>query len=328
MELTLILKQTALLAACVVAATNTAAAQAQTWPAKPIRLIVPFAPGGNVDITARTVGPELSAILGQQVIVENKPGAGGTIGANEVARSPADGYVLLVGSNSTVSVAPALYPKNPYNPVKDFAPISNLAEVPFVLVVNPNVAANNVAELVRLAKDKPGQLTMASAGTGSSNHLVGELFQSTTGTKLTHVPYKGSGQALVDLVGGQVNLLFDQLTSASANIKANKLRALAVSSARRWPGFDNVPTFGEAGVRNFEITNVTGLLAPAGTPQEVIAKLHGAVVKAVGSSAVRERFATLGVAPVGNQPGEFAAFIREDFARWSRVVKDGNIQPE
>lgn len=315
----------AVLAALCLAAQG---AQAQAYPSKPIRLIVPFAPGGNVDITARTVGPELATLLGQQVLVENKPGAGGTIGANEVAKSAPDGYTLLVGSNSTVSVAPALYPKNPYNPVKDFAPISNLAEVPFVLVVNPGVAANNVGELIKLAKDKPGALTMASAGTGSSNHLVGELFQSSTGTKLTHVPYKGSGQALVDLVGGQVNLLFDQLTSASANIKANKLRALAVSSAKRWPGFDNVPTFGEAGVRNFEITNVTGLLAPAGTPNEVISKLHGAIVKAVGSNAVRERFNTLGVAPVGNQPAEFAAFIREDFARWSKVVKDGNIQPE
>jgi len=303
-------------------------AHAQTYPSKPIRLIVPFAPGGNVDITARTVAPELSTLLGQQVIVENKPGAGGTIGANDVAKSPPDGYVLLVGSNSTVSVAPALYPKNPYNPVKDFMPISNLAEVPFVLVVNPAVPARTVAELVAATKQNPARYSMASAGTGSSNHLVGELFQSSTGAKLTHIPYKGSGQALVDLVGGQVDTMFDQLTSASANIKAGKLRALAVSSSARWPGLNDVPTFGEAGVRNFEITNVTGLLAPAGTPPEVIAKLHAAIVKAMATPAVRERFATLGVAPVGNQPEQFATFIREDFARWTKVVKDGNIKVE
>ena len=303
-------------------------AHAQTYPSKPIRLIVPFAPGGNVDITARTVAPELSTLLGQQVIVENKPGAGGTIGANDVAKSPPDGYVLLVGSNSTVSVAPALYPKNPYNPVKDFMPISNLAEVPFVLVVNPAVPARTVSELVAATKQNPARYSMASAGTGSSNHLVGELFQSSTGAKLTHIPYKGSGQALVDLVGGQVDTMFDQLTSASANIKAGKLRALAVSSSARWPGLNDVPTFGEAGVRNFEITNVTGLLAPAGTPPEVIAKLHAAIVKAMATPAVRERFATLGVAPVGNQPEQFATFIREDFARWTKVVKDGNIKVE
>jgi len=303
-------------------------AHAQTYPSKPIRLIVPFAPGGNVDITARTVAPELSTLLGQQVIVENKPGAGGTIGANDVAKSPPDGYVLLVGSNSTVSVAPALYPKNPYNPVKDFMPISNLAEVPFVLVVNPAVPARTLAELVAATKQNPARYSMASAGTGSSNHLVGELFQSSTGAKLTHIPYKGSGQALVDLVGGQVDTMFDQLTSASANIKAGKLRALAVSSSARWPGLNDVPTFGEAGVRNFEITNVTGLLAPAGTPPEVIAKLHAAIVKAMATPAVRERFATLGVAPVGNQPEQFATFIREDFARWTKVVKDGNIKVE
>lgn len=300
--------------------------QAQTYPSKPIRIIVPFAPGGNVDITARTVAPELSNLLGQPVLVENKPGAGGTIGANEVAKAAPDGYTLLMGSNSTISVAPALYPNNPYNPVKDFAPISNLAQVPFVLVVHPSVPANNLRELIALAKDKPGVLSMASAGTGSSNHLVGELFQAQTGVKLTHIPYKGSGQALNDLLAGQVNLMFDQLTSASANIKAGKLRALAVSSTARSATMPDVPTFAEAGVSSFDFTNVTGLLAPTGTPADVLAKLHAASVKAVASQAVRDRFAAMGVSGVGDQPEQFAAFIRDDFARWSRVVKDGNIK--
>lgn len=299
---------------------------AQTYPAKPIRIVVPFAPGGNVDITARTVAPELSALLGQTVIVDNKPGAGGTIGANEVAKAAADGYTLLMGSNSTISVAPALYPNNPYNPVRDFAPISNLAQVPFVLVVHPSVPANNVRELVALAREKSGQLTMASAGTGSSNHLVGELFQAQTGVRLNHIPYKGSGQALNDLLAGQVNLMFDQLTSASANIKAGKLRALAVSSTVRSAALPDVPTFAEAGISGFDFTNVTGLLAPVGTPPEVIAKLHAAAVKAVESKAVRDRFSAMGVTAVGDRPEQFGAFIREDFARWTSVVKDGNIK--
>jgi tripartite-type tricarboxylate transporter receptor subunit TctC len=301
-------------------------ALAQTYPSKPIRIIVPFAPGGNVDITARTVAPELSALLGQPVLVENKPGAGGTIGANEVAKAAPDGYTLLMGSNSTISVAPALYPNNPYNPVRDFAPISNLAQVPFVLVVHPSVPANNVKELIALAQGKAGQLSMASAGTGSSNHLVGELFQAQTGVRLNHIPYKGSGQALNDLLAGQVNVMFDQLTSASANIKAGKLRALAVSSGARSASLPDVPTFAEAGVAHFDFTNVTGLLAPAGTPSDIIAKLHAAAVKAVNSNAVRERFAAMGVIGVGDQPEQFAWFIREDFARWSKVVKDGNIK--
>jgi tripartite-type tricarboxylate transporter receptor subunit TctC len=301
-------------------------ALAQTYPTKPIRIIVPFAPGGNVDITARTVAPELSALLGQQVLVENKPGAGGTIGANEVAKAAPDGYTLLMGSNSTISVAPALYPNNPYNPVRDFAPISNLAQVPFVLVVHPAVPANNVRELIALAREKSGQLSMASAGTGSSNHLVGELFQAQTGVKLNHIPYKGSGQALNDLLAGQVNVMFDQLTSASASIKAGKLRALAVSSSTRSAALPDVPTFAEAGVANFDFTNVTGLLAPAGMPPDIIAKLHAAAVKAVESKAVRDRFAAMGVIGVGDRPDQFATFIREDFARWSKVVKDGNIK--
>ena len=307
---------------------GSAAAQAQSYPNRPIRLVVPFAPGGNVDITARTIAPELSALLGQPVVVDNKPGAGGTLGANEVAKAPADGYTLLMGSNSTISVAPALYPNNPYNPVRDFAPISNLAQVPFVLVVNPGVAAANLRELLALARAKPGQLDMASAGTGSSNHLVGELFQVQTGVKLNHIPYKGSGQALNDLMGGQVQLMFDQLTSAGANIKGGKLRALAVSSSARSSALPDVPTFAEAGVANFNFMNVTGLLAPAGTPPEVIAKLHAAAVKALESAAVRERFAQMGVSAVGDRPDQFAAFIREDFARWSKVVSEGGIKAE
>jgi tripartite-type tricarboxylate transporter receptor subunit TctC len=303
-------------------------AAAQSYPSKPIRLIVPFAPGGNVDITARAVAPALGEVLGQPIVVENRPGAGGTIGADAAAKSAPDGYTLLMGSNSTVSVAPALYPKNPYDPVRDFAPVSILASVPFVLVVNPSVPAKNVAELIALARAKPDYLSMASAGTGSSNHLVGELFASLTGARLTHIPYKGSGPAQADLTAGQVNVMFDQLTSALPNIKAGKLRALAVTSPTRNPALPDVPTAAEAGIGNFELANITGILAPAGTPPEVIAKLHDACVKVLAMPSVKERLASLGVEPVGSTPAQFAAFIRDDYARWRKVVADANVKVE
>ena len=239
---------------------------AQSWPTKPIHLLVPFVPGGNVDITARAVAPGLQEALGQPVIVENRPGAGGTIAASQVAKASPDGYTLLMGSTSTLAVAPALYP-NVYDPVADFSPIVILQQVPFVLVAHPSVPVRTVGELVSLAKSRPRTITMASAGSGSSNHLAGELFQSLTGTRFVHVPYKGSGQAVADLIGGQVQLYFDQLTTEIGNIKSGKVRALAVSSARRWTALPDVPTFVEASVHGYEDLNVTGLVAPSGTPR-------------------------------------------------------------
>lgn len=303
-------------------------AAAQGYPVKPIRIIVPFAAGGNVDITARTVAPVLTELLGQPVIVENRAGAGGMVGAKAAMESPADGYTLMMGSNSSLSVAPNLYPNWPYDPVKSIAPISNLAAVPFVLVVKPSLSAQSLAQLVALAKERPGALTMASGGTGSSNHLVGELFQMLTATKMAHVPYKGAGPAMADLIGGQVDLLFDQASSSVANVRAGKVRALAVSSRTAWQTLPGVPTFAEGGVRDFEITNVTGLVAPAGVPQDIINRLHAAAVKALGTPAVRERFASLGVEPVGDSPQQFAAFIRDDLARWARVVKEAGVKIE
>jgi len=300
---------------------------AQSWPSKPIRLLVPFVPGGNVDITARAVAPGLQEILGQPVIVENRPGAGGTIAANQVAKAFPDGYTLLMGSTSTLGVAPALY-KDVYDPVKDFSPIVILQQVPFVLVAHPSVPVRTVGELVSLAKSRPGTITMASAGSGSSNHLAGELFQSSTGTKFVHVPYKGSGQAVADLIGGQVQLYFDQITTEIGNIKSGKVRALAVSSARRWTALPDVPTFIEASVSGYEVLNVTGLVAPSGTPREIIQQLHAASIRVLESPLVRERFASLGVEPVGGRPEQFGVYIREDFARWHKVITDGNIKVE
>ena len=233
-----------------------------------------------------------------------------------------------MGSNSTVSVAPSLYPKNPYHPIRDFAPISLVATTPFVVVTHPSVPAKTVKELIALAKSKPGRLTMASGGTGSSNHLVGELFQSLTGIKLTHVPYKGAAPAGVDLMAGQVDLLFDQLSTSVGPAKAGKFRALAVTSKTRAAVLPEVPTMVESGVRNYEVINITGVLAPAGTPADIIDKLNAATIKVLSQPAVRERFAAIGLDARGGTPGEFAAFIKEDFARWSKVVKDANIKVE
>jgi tripartite-type tricarboxylate transporter receptor subunit TctC len=312
------------LAACLAALATTAAAQ--SYPSKPIKIIVPFAPGGNVDVTARIIAPALQEILGQPVIVENKPGAAGTIGADLVVRSPADGYTLLMGSNSTFSVAPSLNPKNPYNPVKDFAPVASIAATPFLLVVNPNAPMKNVNELVARAKADPGKLTMASAGTGSSNHLVGELFQDMAKVKFTHVPYKGSNPAISDVMGGQVDMHFDQVTSAGNHVQGGKLRALFVTSKERHPMLPDVPTAAEAGFPSFGPINVTGLIAPAGTPREIVAALNAATNKALAQAAIKEKYAGVGAVTTGGTPEAFTAYIAEDLARWTKVVKDANVK--
>ena len=303
-------------------------AWAQPYPSRPIRVIVPFVPGGNVDITARTVAPALGDALGQPVVVENRPGAAGMVGAQAMMSSPADGYTLMMGSNSSLAVAPNLYPSWPYDPIRGIAPISNLAITPFVLVVKLGLPAQSLAEFVKLAREKPGQLSMASGGNGSSNHLVGELFQMMTGLKFSHVPYKGTGAALVDLAGGQVDLLFDQASSTVPNVRGGKIRALAVASSSRQSALPDTPTFAEAGLRDFEIDNFTGLVGPAGMPADAVAKVHAAAVKALATPQVRERFASLGVQPVGDTPEQFGAVIREDLARWSRVIKSAGVKVE
>jgi len=303
-------------------------AWAQPYPSRPIRVIVPFVPGGNVDITARTVAPALGDALGQPVVVENRPGAAGMVGAQAMMSSPADGYTLMMGSNSSLAVAPNLYASWPYDPIKGIAPISNLAITPFVLVVRLGLPAQSLAEFVKLAKEKPGRLSMASGGNGSSNHLVGELFQMMTGLKLSHVPYKGTGAALVDLAGGQVDLLFDQASSTVPNVRGGKIRALAVASSSRQSALPDTPTFAEAGLRDFEIDNFTGLVGPAGMPLDAVARVHAAAVKALATPQVRERFASLGVQPVGDTPEQFGALIREDLARWSRVIKSAGVKVE
>jgi tripartite-type tricarboxylate transporter receptor subunit TctC len=297
-----------------------------TWPNKPIRIIVPFATGGNVDVTARVVGAGMSKVLNQSVIVENRVGAGGKIGAEAAMKSAPDGYTLMMGSNSSLSVAPNLYKDWPYDPQTGIAPVTYLAAVPFVLVVRAGLGPKNIAELIALAKQKPGGLSMASAGNGTSNHLVGEYFQSVTGTQFLHVPYKGAGPALQDVVAGRVDLLFDQVSSSTAFIEQGRVTPLAVSSNERWKSLPQMPTFIESGLSKFSIINFTGLVAPPGTPEEIISALQRAASAALEDDAVKKSFAGMGVQAVGDGPKQFNQLIREDLQRWASVIRDKGIK--
>ena len=302
-----------------------AGAQA-AWPTKPVRIVVPFAPAGTTDILARAIAPELSRVFGQPFVVDNKPGAGGNLGADAIAKSAPDGYNLLMGTVGTHAINPALYPKMPYDHVRDFAPITLVAGVPNVLVMNPAKAQAykiaSVPDLIRYAKANPGKLNMASSGNGTSIHLAGELFKTMTGTFMLHFPYRGSGPALLDLMGGTMDLMFDNLPSSLPQIKAGKLRALAVTSAQRSAAIPELPTIAEAGpVPGFEASSWFGLLAPAGTPAEIVARLQQETAKALALPAVKERLLAQGAIPGGAPPAEFARFIADETAKWAKVVK-------
>ncbi|MBC7598822.1 MAG: tripartite tricarboxylate transporter substrate binding protein, partial [Polaromonas sp.] len=286
------------------------AAQAN-WPTKPVRIVVPFAPGGTTDILARAVAPELSKAFGQQFVVDNRTGAGGNVGADIVAKSPGDGYTLLMGTVGTHGINKSLYPKMPFDPQKDFAPITLVAGVPNVMVMNAEKAGklgiNSVADFVKYAKSRPGQLSMASSGNGTSIHLSGELFKSQTGIFMTHIPYRGSGPALLDLIGGNVDVMFDNLPSAMPQIKGGKLKALAVTSAQRSAALPDLPTVEEAGkLKGFEASSWFGLLAPAGTPPEIVSRIQQEVAKALATPAIKEKMLAQGAIPSGNTPQEFA----------------------
>ena len=299
-----------------------------TWPTKPVRIVVPFAAGGTTDILARAIAPELQRAFGQPFVVDNKPGAGGNSGAAEVAKSPADGYTLLMGTVGTHAINPALYPKMPYDHVKDFAPITLVAGVPNVLVMNPASAqkynVNTVVDLIRAAKANPGKLNVASSGNGTSIHLSAELFKSFTGTYMLHLPYRGSGPALIDLMGGNVDLMFDNLPSALPHIKSGKLKALAVTSGARSSALPDVPTVAEAGgslLRNYEASSWFGLLAPAGTPADVVNRIQQETAKALSLPAIRERMQSQGAIPSGITSAEFTRLIATETAKWAQVVK-------
>ncbi len=294
---------------------------AAAYPNKPIKIVVPFPPGGATDILARAIGFELQKAWGQSVVIENKPGAGGNTGADLVAKSVADGYTLLMGTVGTHAINMSLYAKMPYDAVKDFEPVVLVAGVPNLLVVHPSVNAKSVAELTALAKAQPGKLNVASSGNGTSIHLAAELYKQMAGVDIVHVPYKGSAPAVADLLGGQVQMMFDNLPVSLPHAKAGKLRPLAVTSLTRSAALPDVPTMDEEGLKGFNATSWFGLLAPAGTPKDIVAKLNAASVKALASTDMRERLAAQGADPVGNTPEQFAAFIKAEIEKWAKIVK-------
>ena len=301
-------------------------ASAQTaWPTRPVKIVVPFAPAGTTDILARALAPELSKAFGQPFVIENKPGAGGNLGADLVAKST-DGHTLLMGTVGTHAINPALYAKMPYDHVKDFVPVTLVAGVPNVLVMNPAKAEalgiQGVPDLIRVARANPGKLNMASSGNGTSIHLAGELFKSMTGTYMVHFPYRGSGPALLDLLGGNMDLMFDNLPSAMGHIKAGKLKALAVTSAERSAALPELPTVAEAGpLKGFEASSWFGLLAPAGTPADVVNRVQQETAKALATPAMKERLQAQGAIPSGMSPADFATLIAAETKKWAAVVK-------
>ena len=301
---------------------------AQSYPTRPIRMIVPFAPGGNVDINARAVAPGLAQLLGQQVIVENRAGAGGIIGADLVAKSAPDGYTLLMASSSVMTNGPALYPKMPYDVVRDFAAVGRVAVVPLAIVVHPSLPARTTRELIAVAKAQGGKLLMANAGVGTTNHLIAELFMIRTGTRMSLIPYKGSAPALIDLVAGHVFGHVDQISSALPYIKADRIRAIAVTTARRAVALPEIPTLAESGVPGFDASTVTGILAPARTPRDIVQKLNAALGQVLAQAVVKDRFTTVGAEVQPSTSDELAAWIRDDLAVWVKVVKQAGIKVE
>jgi tripartite-type tricarboxylate transporter receptor subunit TctC len=304
---------------------STALAQSN-WPNKPVRIIVPFAPGGTTDILARAVAPELSKAFGQSFIVENKAGAGGNVGADMVAKSAPDGYTLLMGTVGTHGINRALYDKLPFDPIKDFAPVTLVAGVPNVMVVNSERAKalgiNNVADFIRVAKASPGKLNMASSGNGTSIHLSGELFKSMSGTFMVHFPYRGSSPALLDMVAGNMDVMFDNLPSSLPHIRSGKLKALGVTSLQRSAALPDVPTIEEAGnLKGFDATSWFGLLAPAGTPADIVNRIQQETAKSFATPAIKEKLLSQGAIPGGNTPAEFAKMIDAEHKKWAQVVK-------
>ena len=302
-------------------------ARAQSFPSKPIRLVVPYSPGGGADTTARLIAPKLQEALGETVVVENRPGAGGVIGDETVAKAAPDGHTLLIGAFAH-AVNPSLLPRMPFRTPEDFAPISLLVTVPELLVITPSHPAKTVAELVAMAKAQPGKLFYASSGNGSAQHLAAELFKLRTGIDIGHVPYKGGGLAVADVAAGHVPFYFGNMSAALPQARGNRVRALAVTSAERSPAAPDVPTIAEAGVKDCEISEWNALLAPAATPPAVLARLHAEVAKIMRLPDIKEKFADLGASAVGSTPAELAAFLRAEMTKWAEVVKAANIKSE
>ena len=306
----------------------TTPAPAQQYPTRPVRFVVPFPPGGSVDTLARTMSPRLAEALGQQIVVDNRPGGNGNIGMEIVAQSRPDGHTILVGYIANLAIFPSLSAKLPFDPVKDYAPVTQIASSPNVLTAHPSVQAKNLKELIALAKAKPGQISFASTGVASVGHLTGELLNSLAGVKMTHVPYKGGGQAIIDLVGGHVQVMFSGFSAAMPHIKSAKVRALAVTGAKRSPALPEVPTIAEQGFPGVEATAWYGVLAPAGTPRPIVARLHDEVVKILKLPDVVQKLDGLGFEIVGSTPEAFGGYIKSEIKKWEKVVKASGAKAE
>ena len=306
--------------ACALLAFAAFAAFAQDYPNKPIRFIVPQPPGGTSDIVARAFAQKLAENVHQQVVVDNRAGASGTIGTDLAAKSTPDGYTIVL-AYTTHTTTPGIYGKLPYDPVADFAPVTILTAAPLLLVVHPKIPVTTVKELIAYAKPRPGELNFCSAGNGSGSHLAGELFNTMTGVKLTHIPYKGSGPAITELIGGQVQLMFAGIVPIDPHVKAGRLRAIAVSSPQRAASIPQIPTIAEAGLPGFEVVGWYGVLAPARTPPAIVARLNRELLAILQTPEIRDRLKREGAEPVGNSPAEFTAFLKTDLARWAKVIK-------
>lgn len=315
-------------AAVAAGAQSPAGPGAVSYPVRPIRFICPIAPGGSVDIASRAIAQKLSESLGQQVVVDNRSGGGGNIGAEIASKAPPDGYTMVMGSSSTFAVNPTLYRNLKYDAIRDFSPVSMVSFAPNVLVVHPTVPASSVKELVALAKAKPGFLAFASSGTGGAPHLAGELFKMVAGVDIIHVPYRGTGQAVADLLAGQVPMSFGTALALLQHIKAGKLRALAVTSHRRIAALPEVPTMAEAGLPGVEVTSWNGVLVPAGTPRAIVVKLNREMVRILNSTEMKERMSSQGAEAAGNTPEEFGAFIKSEIAKWGKVVRAAGLRAD
>lgn len=298
------------------------------YPERPIRVIVPFAPGGNIDVTARTITPAMSELLGRTFVVDNRSGAGGALGAEVVATSARDGYTLLFGSTGILSIAPVIFSKLRYDPIKSFEPIALISKVALVMLVNSKSPVKSVQDFIALAKSRAGELTMGSSGNFSTGQLAGVLFQNVTGTRLIHVPYKGGGPAMAELIGGQIDVMFDQINSATGHIRGGRVRALAMTSTGRAPDLPDVPTMSEAGVPRVEAETFNAILAPAGTPRAVIVKLNDAVNKSLSIPSVRDSYAKQGAEVIGGTPEAAGKYIRSELAKWTGVIRSAGLKPD
>jgi tripartite-type tricarboxylate transporter receptor subunit TctC len=314
------------LVAAALAAACVPAAMAQAWPAKAIKVIVPFPPGGGTDIIAREVTQKVSAATGWTFVIDNRPGAGGNLGVDTAAKSPADGYTLVLGQTSNLAINPTLYAKLPYNPLKDLAPITMVATAPLAIVVAADSPHKTLADLVNAAKAKPGEVNFASPGNGTVAHLAGELFQKAAGVRFQHVPYKGANQALNDVIGGQVQMYMSSVPSVLQQIRNGKLRPLAVTSSKRVDDLPQTPTVAEAGYKGFDATTWFGFLAPAGTPKDILARLNTELNKALQLPDLHKRLGEQGADPAGGTAEQFAALMREDMQRWGKVVKESGAK--